>query len=101
VLNSLGETARTFGRPTDALNHHTAAHTVAADTGDRPQQARALTGIGHAHRALGNPALAHEHYHDALALYTDLGRPEAYQIRAYLTNVDLTVTRGHRGRSLP
>lgn len=92
VLNSLGEAAHTADRPADALTHHTAAHTVAADTGDRPQQARALAGIGHAHRALGNPALAHRHCHQALALYTDLGRPEAYQIRAHLTDLNLTAT---------
>ncbi|WP_244945516.1 tetratricopeptide repeat protein [Couchioplanes caeruleus] len=96
VLNSLGEAAHTAGRPCDALNHHTAAHAVVADTGDRPQQARALTGIGHAHRALGNRVLAREHYRYALALYTGLGRPEAYQTRAHLADVDPTATSSER-----
>jgi tetratricopeptide (TPR) repeat protein len=85
VLNSLGETARSFGRPADSLSHHAAARAVAADTGDRPQEARALTGLGHAHRALGDSILAREHYRQALSLYTGLGRPEAYQIRAHLS----------------
>ena len=85
VLNSLGETARTFDRPADSLDHHAAARAVAAGTGDRPQLARALTGIGHAHRALSDPALAREHYGQALTLYSALGRPEEYQIRAYLS----------------
>jgi len=87
ALNGLGEAANTAGRATDALTHHTAAHTTAATIGEPDQQARAHTGLGHAHHSLGNPALAHHHYHHALTLYTDLGLPEADQIRNHLAQL--------------
>ncbi|MET0491606.1 MAG: tetratricopeptide repeat protein [Actinoplanes sp.] len=87
VLNGLGEAAHTIGRTVEALNHHSAAHAVVAGTGDRAQHARALTGIGRAHRTLGNKVLAREHYQHALAIYTDLGMPEADQLRTDLATI--------------
>jgi tetratricopeptide repeat protein len=87
VLNGLGEAAHTVGRTVEALNHHSAAHAVVAGTGDRAQHARALTGIGRAHRTLGNRVLAREHYQHALAIYTDLGMPEADQVRTDLAAI--------------
>jgi tetratricopeptide (TPR) repeat protein len=86
ALNGLGEAAHAAGRATDALTHHTAA----AGIGDRDEQARAHTGLGHAHHTLGNPARAREHYQHALTLYTDLGLPEADQIRTHLAALDNT-----------
>jgi tetratricopeptide (TPR) repeat protein len=83
ALNGLGEAAHTAGDPA-AITHHTAAHTIAADIGDRDQQARAHTGLGHAHHTLNQPARARQHYRHALALYTDLGMPDADQVRAHL-----------------
>jgi tetratricopeptide (TPR) repeat protein len=88
ALNGLGEAAHNADRPTDALTHHTDAHTIAADTNARDQQARAHTGLGHAHHTLGNPDQARHHYQQALTLYTDLGLPEADQIRTHLTTLD-------------
>ena len=89
AFNGLGEAAHAAGRPTDAIAHHNAARSVAADSGGRDQQARAYSGLGHANRALGNSALAREHYQHALALYTDLGMPEAGEIRACLGTLDV------------
>ncbi|MBT2233467.1 tetratricopeptide repeat protein [Nonomuraea sp. NEAU-A123] len=86
-LNGLGEAAHAAGRTADALAHHTDAHTIAAEVGGRDQQARALTGLGHAHRALGNLDLAREHYQHALVLWTDLGLPEADQVRVHLSTL--------------
>jgi tetratricopeptide (TPR) repeat protein len=88
ALNGLGEAARTAGHPTDALTHHTAAHAVAVEIGARDQQACAHAGLGHAHHSLRNLARARHHYQQALTLYTDLGVPEAGQIRARLTTLD-------------
>jgi tetratricopeptide (TPR) repeat protein len=88
ALNGLGEAARAAGRPADALTHHTAARIIAADIGDCYQQARAHTGLGQAHHTLGNSAQARHHYQHALALYTDLGVPDADQIRVHLTTID-------------
>ncbi|MFG1996418.1 tetratricopeptide repeat protein [Actinoplanes sp. NPDC048988] len=93
ALNGLGEAARTAGRAADALTYHTAAHTTAAD--HRDQQARAHTGLGHAHQVLGNHAVAREYYQHALALYTDLDLPEADQLRADLAALDNS-SAGHR-----
>jgi hypothetical protein len=41
--------------------------------------ARAHTGLGHAHHTLNHPARARRHYQHALALYCDLGVPQADQ----------------------
>jgi len=84
ALNGLGEAAHTAGRPADALTHHAAAQAIAAGIGDDAQHARAHTGLGHAHHALDNPISACQHYQHALTIYTDLGMPEADEIRALL-----------------
>ncbi len=94
ALNGLGEAAHAAGRPADALTHHTAAHDTAADIGDRDQQARAHTGLGQAHHSLGEPDRARQHYQHALTLYTDLGLPEADQIRSRLAALDNVGTVG-------
>jgi tetratricopeptide (TPR) repeat protein len=86
ALNGLGETAG----PSDAITHHTAAVIIATDVGDRVQQARAHTGLGHAHRTLGNADQAHHHWQQALALYTDLGTHHADQIRTHLAELSGT-----------
>jgi tetratricopeptide (TPR) repeat protein len=88
ALNGLGEAAHSAGRPADALTHHTAAHTIAAEIDSSDQQARAHTGLGHAHHTLNDLARARQHYQHALTLYTDLGMPDADQIRAHLTTID-------------
>jgi hypothetical protein len=55
ALNGLAEASLAAGQPTDALLQHT----TALNTSTMPsQQARAHTGIGHAHRVLGDTALA-------------------------------------------
>jgi tetratricopeptide (TPR) repeat protein len=88
ALNGLGEAARAAGRAADALTHYTAAHALAVEIGALDQQARAQTGLGRAHHLLGDVVRARRHYQHALALYSDLGMPQAEQIRAQLTAVD-------------
>jgi tetratricopeptide (TPR) repeat protein len=87
ALNGLGEAAQATGRADDARTHHTAAHSIAVDISARVQQARAHAGLGHAQHARNDPAGARQHFQQALALYTDLGMPEADQIRAHLTTL--------------
>ncbi|MEO3925087.1 tetratricopeptide repeat protein [Micromonosporaceae bacterium B7E4] len=84
ALNGLGDAAQLAGRPAEALGHYTEALAIAADTGNRYQQARVHTGLGNAHRVLGNPDLARIHYEQAYATYTELGVPEAEDVRARL-----------------
>jgi len=88
ALNGLGEACHAAGRPADALTHHAAADTIAVDLSGRNQQARAQVGLGLAHRTLGDPARARRHYQHALALYTDLGMPEAERVRVDLDDID-------------
>lgn len=57
---------------------------IARDIDDRYEQARALTGLGHAHAALGDHAQARRDWQQALAIYTDLRVPDAEAIRACL-----------------
>jgi tetratricopeptide (TPR) repeat protein len=80
VRNGLGEAAPAA----EAVTHHTAALELAVEFGVRDAEARAHGGLGRAHRALGDLARARRHYRNAVAIYTDLGAPEADQIRAEL-----------------
>ncbi|MGR6919467.1 AfsR/SARP family transcriptional regulator [[Actinomadura] parvosata] len=81
ALNGLAEAA---DDPARAIEEHTAALTLADRTRNRPEQARAHDGLARAHLALGHPEQAVEHGRLALALYADLGVPEADELRAFL-----------------
>jgi tetratricopeptide (TPR) repeat protein len=78
LLNRLGATLLAAGRPGEALCHHDRALAITRRTGNRYQQARAHHGIARA----GGGARAAQHHDLALALYTDLGVPEAAELRA-------------------
>jgi tetratricopeptide (TPR) repeat protein len=80
--NGLGEAATIGGRPADAIACHTTANTTATRIGARDQQARAHHGLSRAYHALGDTTRAQHHGGLALRLYTDLGMPEAEQLRA-------------------
>jgi tetratricopeptide (TPR) repeat protein len=99
ALNGIGEATHTASQPASALTHHAAALAIAADISDRRQQARAHTGLGHTHHTLGNPARARDHYQHALNLYTNLGTPQANQIRIHLTTIEPLA--GRPGTSIP
>lgn len=73
-------------RPLEAVDHHAAALRIATDIGVPDQQARAHTGLGHAHSTLGDLTRGREHYEHALTLHTHLEPPEARDIRAKLTS---------------
>lgn len=83
-LNGLGEAARAMGDPRQAVEHHEAALALARGVGNVPEEARADDGLARAHRDLGATDAAREHARRALAAYTDLGVPEAGEIRAFL-----------------
>jgi len=90
LFRSLGEAAQLAGQTADAVAHHTAAYTIATGIGTRDQQARAHAGLGQAHQTLGDLARARQHYRQALALYSDLGVPEADRIRTRLADLGAT-----------
>jgi tetratricopeptide (TPR) repeat protein len=82
ALNGLGEVLLTTGQPDHAQTEFAAAVGVTAQTGDKYQQARAHHGLSQACHAGGDPAGARHHWQQALALFTELGTPEADKVRA-------------------
>jgi tetratricopeptide (TPR) repeat protein len=101
ALIGLGEAARTAGQPADAVAHYTAAHAIAAEIDNNYQQARAHAGLGHAHRTLNDPTHARRHYQQARTLYTDLGLPDADQIKAHLADLAADPVRPRPRRPRP
>lgn len=87
ATNGLGEAAQLAGDPGSAVSFHSRALSTAVSVGTRDQQARAHAGLGHAHRALGNISWARTHYEHAHAIYDELTRPEAEEMRATLAEV--------------
>ena len=84
ALNRMGETLHATGQSEQARAQHAAALALAVETGDRYQQARAHTGLAHTRHAAGEHGLARQHWQHALTLYTDLGVPDANDVRAHL-----------------
>jgi tetratricopeptide (TPR) repeat protein len=85
--NGLGETLHAAGRPEQARAQHHDALALASQIGDRYQQARA-------HHASGDSDQARHHWQHALTIYTELGVPDADQVRAKLASLD-AATQGH------
>jgi DNA-binding SARP family transcriptional activator/tetratricopeptide (TPR) repeat protein len=85
ALNSLGEALSGAGLPGEARGRHQGALTVACRTGDKAEEARAHDGLARAYHAAGDPGQARRHWRQALALYTELGTPEAGEVRAQLS----------------
>src|SRR5215467_12911191 len=84
ALNRVGETLHATGQSEQARAQHAAALTLAVETGDRYQQARAHIGLAHARQAAGEHGLARQHWQHALTLCTDLGIPDAEDVRVHL-----------------
>ena len=84
ALNNLGATLHLLGKPDQAIHHHELALAQCRRTGNRYEQARAHDGLGTAHHDLDQ---VREHWVNALALYEELGVPEATEIRARLTEL--------------
>ena len=82
TLNGLGELFLAVGRPDDCRAHHTMALGEARDIGDRYEQARAYDGLARACQAEGAGEEAERYWKQALIIYTQLGTPEADQVRA-------------------
>jgi DNA-binding SARP family transcriptional activator len=85
-LNGLGEVLLASNQPGDARLQHTAALAISSKIADMWEQARAHSGLGQAHRAVGDAEQARWHWQQALSLFTELGAPEAGQVRAHLDN---------------
>lgn len=84
ALNGLGELLLATGRPAEARTQLAAARDVATQAGEKYEQARAHEGLAGSYQASGSPARARRHWQEALALYAELGAPEADRISARL-----------------
>jgi tetratricopeptide (TPR) repeat protein len=91
ALNGLGESLGAADRSAEARGRHETALTVAVETGDRYEEARAHTGLGRIEHATGQLGSARRHWQHALRLYTDLGVPDAADLRTRLSTLDPTV----------
>jgi hypothetical protein len=74
-----------------ALYRHADALGLAIQIHDAYQQARAHHGVGTAHQATGDPGQACRHWRQALTIYTNLGTPEAEEVRAQLRTLNTTM----------
>jgi tetratricopeptide (TPR) repeat protein/transcriptional regulator with XRE-family HTH domain len=80
ALNGAGEILLATGQPDQAITCHRTALDLASQTGDRYQQARAHYGLANTCGATSQHD-HHQHRQHALSIYTDLGVPEAGQLR--------------------
>jgi len=85
TLSALGDTLHDMRKTRTALARFRAALALARQAGDRFEQARALDGIARVLATAGRRGQACEHWHQALAIFAELGVPEAGQVRAHLT----------------
>lgn len=84
ALNSLGAARRNLGQLDDAAALHNQALSLARRVGDRIEVARALDGLGTVARLAGSLNDAQAFWTEALAIYTDIGVPQAAEVRAKL-----------------
>ncbi|WP_188316844.1 AfsR/SARP family transcriptional regulator [Solihabitans fulvus] len=87
MRNDLADTHRAAGDADRALGGYRAALTLAEQVKDRYQQARAHEGIGRLLRER-DPAQARQHWQLALEILTELGFPQADEVRAELDELD-------------
>ncbi|MEW9533276.1 tetratricopeptide repeat protein [Microbispora sp. NPDC049125] len=81
VLTVLAETHLREGDHAEAAEHARHAIDLHRETGHRLGEARALTLLGTASHRLHGPGSALCHWGEALALFTDIGTPEAGRLR--------------------
>ena len=87
ALNGLGEAAQAVGRHGEAMARHAEALAVADQAGVLDQEARAYTGLGRVHQSQGDLDAARRHFTEALNRHTELGSPDADQVRDYLAKL--------------
>jgi tetratricopeptide (TPR) repeat protein len=85
TLRTMAEALRGAGQLAAARAQLTTALQLAADTGNTYQQASVHRDLGESHHSAGENEQARQHWQQALTLYTQLGAPEADQVRSRLT----------------
>jgi DNA-binding SARP family transcriptional activator/tetratricopeptide (TPR) repeat protein len=85
TLLTLAEALHGAARPAAACAELETALRLAAETGNTYQQARAHRDLAQSHHCAGQDEQARSHWRQALDLYTQLGAPEADQVRSRLS----------------
>ncbi|HEY3907163.1 MAG TPA: tetratricopeptide repeat protein [Streptosporangiaceae bacterium] len=85
--NGLGEVHLAAGRLTDARGQHAVALSLANRAEEKYEQARAHDGLASVYAASGAEAQARRHWQEALTRYSELGAPQAEQVRERLEAV--------------
>jgi tetratricopeptide (TPR) repeat protein/transcriptional regulator with XRE-family HTH domain len=81
TLNGLGEALIAAGQTDEASAHHSEAMVLAGQLGDKYEQARAHHGLASGYQACGDNQRASHHWRRAFACYTEIGAPEAAEVR--------------------
>jgi tetratricopeptide (TPR) repeat protein len=61
---------------------------LSRQTGNHYGRAQAMAVLGRAERDRGRPALARQHWLDAVAIFTELGLPQAHEVAVSLNTLD-------------
>ena len=93
TLRSLAEALHAARQPAAARAELAAAVRLAAETGNTFQQASAHRDLGESHDRAGQDKQARHHWQQALILYTELGAPEADQVRSRLSAPEMRTPR--------
>jgi DNA-binding SARP family transcriptional activator len=84
ALTALADIQLDLGDHEGAVEHAGEALPVHREVGHRIGEARTLRTLGHAERHIHGDQAAHRHWPAALAIFTELGTPEAGQLRTLL-----------------
>jgi tetratricopeptide (TPR) repeat protein len=84
TLRTLAEALHGAGQPAAARTKLAEALRLAAETGNTYEQASAHRDLAECHHRAGEGEQAHRHWQQALIMYTQLGVPEADQVRSRL-----------------
>jgi tetratricopeptide (TPR) repeat protein/transcriptional regulator with XRE-family HTH domain len=85
TLRSLAEALHGAGQPAAARTELETALRLAAETGNTHEQASVHRDLAESHHRVGQDEQARRHWQLALDLYTQLGAPEADQVRSRLS----------------
>lgn len=84
TLNSLGDLYRSQGRAAEAITCYKQSLAICRQVGDRHTEALNLGNLGLVVQAVQGSSAARAYWADALTIFTDLGAPEADEVRALL-----------------
>jgi len=100
TLRSLAEALHSAGQPAAARAELNAALKLAAATGNTHEQATVHRDLAENYYRGGEPEHARRHWQQALTLYTQLGAPEADQVRSRLSAQETKQAEPRTGQGL-